>query len=350
MNTSPLDIPEILSLICQVLERDDQVACMRVSWSFHDAFAPYVWKSMNAYYVRSQEHFLSGLQRNAYHIRRLRLHKRDEVAVVHQCTFQEHSSFSQLELLHLDGIPVSDEVLAEVLRYMLRLKNLNANGTGFGPLSFQALVGTRRTEQTGEASKGSAESGRGRPCDSIEELDLTNCSDVTSVMVQAILENCPKLLKLSAERINISDINDGEDWVCTQLQAFNVHISADSYGHYGVFVQLSRLTKLQKLHIDEEFNEDGQNPTLDLELTSGLDKLGGLKDLTTVTFLCEGASSVGLADICWMADNWPALESICGDIIPLADGVAEEMEEILRAKGIQAHFRENGYESCRHGP
>ncbi|KAF8926414.1 hypothetical protein BGZ47_002713 [Haplosporangium gracile] len=350
MNTSPLGIPEILSLICQVLERNDQVACMRVSRSFHDGFAPYVWKSMNAYFVRSQEHFLSGLRRNAYHIRTLRLHKREEVATVHQCTSQDRSSFSQLESLNLDGIPVSDEVLAEVLRHMLRLKNLDANGTGFGPLSFQALVGTRQTEQTGEASKGSVEAGRGRPCGSIEELDLMNCSDVTSAMVQTILENCPKLLRLSAERIDISDIDDGEDWVCTQLQAFNVHISADIYGHYGVFLQLSRLTKLQTLHIGDEFNEDGQNPTLDLEVTSGLDKLGGLKDLTTVTFSCEGASSVGLADVHWMADNWPALKIICGDIIPLDDGVAEEMEEILRAKGIQAHFIENGYECRRRGP
>ncbi|KAG0044645.1 hypothetical protein BGZ83_010115 [Gryganskiella cystojenkinii] len=362
MNKSPLDIPEVLMLICQILKPKDQVVCMCVSRSFYDATAPYVWKSTfnRSHYRREGSHFLSGLRRNIHHIRKLYLRDSDEVAVIYQSISRDHWSSSQLESLTLSDIPVSDQVLAAILRHIHQLKDLNADGTGFGPLSFQTLIGTREIMQDGEGGKHAMGVGPRRLCDSIEELDICYCNDVTGNMVQTILENCPRLLRLYAERIYVSQIANGHEWVCTLLEVFNVHISAadvlhdDIPGralHRAVHAQLARLTKLQFLVIsDEDTKDEGQNPTLALRLESGLDQLRCLQDLRNVEFHCEGSSEMSVADAHWMADNWPALKSISGDIFNPVKGIAYEMQEVLEAKGIQASFGEPYYRGSRRGP
>ncbi|KAG0284806.1 hypothetical protein BGZ97_008054 [Linnemannia gamsii] len=360
MNTSPLDIPEILRLICQILKRKDQVVCMRVNQGFYNASAPYVWKSTKSCHKRRKNpDFLRGLQRNMHHIQTLHLQDCDEVDVIYQSISQDRWSSSRLESLVLSNIPVSDQVLATVLRHTHQLKTLNADGTRFGHLSLQALVETREIMQAGEGGKHVMGVGPRRLCESIEELHLHYCSDVAGGMVQTILENCPKLLRLYADCICIPNIVDGRAWVCTKLEVFHVHIRAD-FGrvdiqrmamHRAVHAQLARLTKLQSLNIsDWEDEEDAENPTLDLRLESGLDQLGSLQDLEDLEFRCEGGTYITAADAHWMVNNWPAMKNVSGNIFGDEKEMAQEIEEILEAKDITAKISLPSWTNTRRGP
>ncbi|KAF9977094.1 hypothetical protein BGZ65_007548 [Modicella reniformis] len=90
--------------------------------------------------------------------------------------------------------------------------------TQFGPLSFKALTMARGCKPNNYAN---------RLCESIENLDLVACSNVTSAMVQTLLENYPKLTILYARKIDMTDIAHGQEWVCQDLSEWYVHIDTD---------------------------------------------------------------------------------------------------------------------------
>ncbi|KAF9088495.1 hypothetical protein BGX23_007309 [Mortierella sp. AD031] len=191
--------------------------------------------------------------------------------------------------------------------------------------------------------------------DSLGELDLRLCSSVTGAMVQQVLASCPGLKSIAADSIHASDIWNGDHWVCLDLQSWTVFIdlsvsaqsSSSSSGNHPhvsrrqgndrrhraqkdesnvdkdqerlqqrVFERLSTLTNLRHLDLDRQYPLTGRAlkavETLDWRLRRGLDRLGSLSHLSTLSLSSHQTMNMSKSAAVWMIEHWPNLEAVRG--------------------------------------
>lgn len=257
---------------------------------------------------------------------------------------------SEMTVKCMIGSPQEDSRIADLIQSSLSWKRLSMSFIhGFGPLSTAALVKHSHT---------------------LETLVLEECDGFTSDDIQMVLSSCPNLRTFQAMTSNGShfsstvylDANEMVDasWACHRLENLKLVITGiarpdlkvDQYGqaltgplHDGtitgfelqriVYQQLGQLTRLQELwlghdkqDLDDEENYhatevDGhwrfidpeeQFECLEFSLRSGLDLLGGLKDLRVLN-VDRMKTRIGLSEVQWIASHWPKLEKITGLVV-----------------------------------
>lgn len=234
--------------------------------------------------------------------------------------------------------------------------------------------------------------------DSVVDLDLRLCSNVTGDMVQQVLASCPGLKSVAADSIHASNIVDGDPWVCLGLQSWTVFIdlsgasppsrpscsslSSDSRSHGSgrqqqqaynrrqgqkgklkaydrssrnienqqddelqqllqqiVFERLSTLTCLEHLDLDRYYPLTGRAAlkaveTLDWRLRKGLDKLVTLTRLTTVCLSSHQTMNMSKSAAVWMIEHWLQLEVVRGRLGE-RKGDHKELARLFQRNGIQ---------------
>lgn len=190
------------------------------------------------------------------------------------CSLLEQGYLGQLKDL---GFPSStqDDSISACLRAITRVHNLQCNTTRFSTLAFQALM---------------------PHFGSLQHLSLSSCLHVDDDMLQTVLESCPSLKELTADRIQASRIQQGRSWVCLGLKKFIVFVAVDGYiqtseeggcsQSQAVFGQLSRLAQLEHLFVGKSSIQSTPELVqgLDFRLASGMGQLATLKMLTKLCF------------------------------------------------------------------
>ncbi|KAG0027773.1 hypothetical protein BGZ81_005302 [Podila clonocystis] len=229
---------------------------------------------------------------------------------------------------------IKDKQLAAILSRARRrraggdqggLVKLDVRWTGCGELSWQVL-------RTTEAPGTSISEVQPRPVlshfQTLTELNVTHCMDVSSLMVQEVLSSCPTLKSIAANSIHVLDIAAGDPWVCLGLQSWSVFIDI-SFNSSGmeiislkkdklndlqplVYKYLAKLTELQSLNLDykppipRQSNQSSATPllTLDWQLKRGLGALSSLTKLREVHFLQRNRMGMTTSSAKWMIENW----------------------------------------------
>ncbi|KAI1292717.1 hypothetical protein EDD11_008596 [Mortierella claussenii] len=255
----------------------------------------------------------------------------------------------KLNSLALNNLDVEDRDLAAVMQQLNVLKVLAAVSSGFGPLSLQALIMNQAVSSAGTfpgmdlqagIAPGTVLSTR-KLSDTIESLDLLYCSSVTSYMVQVILTSCPSLTSFYAPEVTVADIARGGDWACTGMMELELHIKVDydlsseedAAMQRLAFARLGKLSKLKILGLTHGCS--GEERTLDLRRSAGLDLLSGLTSLSELYFESDYEQQMGVEEAQWIVENWTALVSIEG-VMNWDWYVAKAMMEILKLKGVRS--------------
>ncbi|KAF9101796.1 hypothetical protein BGX27_011328 [Mortierella sp. AM989] len=240
------------------------------------------------------------------------------------------SSFPYLESLEIRRSNATDDNLAGFLKKLPRLSNLMIRYHR-GPLSLfcQAL-------QSSQA------------CESLRYLALYRCYNVTSAVVQSVLENCPKLTSLYAKVVTMTDVARGREWACRDLSYLHVLISTrnqvddqdpvskEQFAEMQrlVFARLGKLTKLEHLNLTSYTAIDFTGgKTVDLRLEAGLDQLSGLVNLQSLTFGGDMEQQIGVQEVRWMVQHWQRLKHLVGTLNG-DDSVIDEMKATLKASDI----------------
>ncbi|KAF9977845.1 hypothetical protein BGZ65_007232 [Modicella reniformis] len=268
----------------------------------------------------------------------LREHDVDRNNAFFQTLSKEPWTLPSLHDLDVSLAPADDTSLAGLIRQMHQLVTLFALGSQFGPLSFKALTMPR----------GCKPNYANRLCESIEVLNLVACDNVTSAMVQTLLENCPKLLVLFATKIDMTDIAHGQEWVCGGLSIWYIHIDTDgqmdeqdpvSKKHFAemqrnVFSRLGKMTRMKRLSLTGHNGIGiGKKKTLDLRLGAGLELLSGSHNLQELSFQHDTEQQIGVQEISWITQHWRRLNCVYGRLNG-DDHIVEEMKAILEARDV----------------
>ncbi|CAO3573995.1 unnamed protein product [Mortierella alpina] len=215
-----------------------------------------------------------------------------------------------------------DTQIATVLRYMRLVIELRSQANDFGPESFFAL----RPHFSGLAY-----------------LDVQNCEDMTSLMVQTVLCSCPVLESLLVDWMWATDaiqeeeeedkVEDGDDedgekdmkrkqkttkraWVCG---ATLKHLSLSFRFREGesslqpkVYESLAQLTTLEGFMMAKRYNELEGEQGLLLLLEHGLERLTPWKTLRYINFFHDPLQVLGEAELAWMLEHWKVLNVVIG--------------------------------------
>ncbi|KAG0239948.1 hypothetical protein B0O80DRAFT_455372 [Mortierella sp. GBAus27b] len=155
----------------------------------------------------------------------------------------------------------------------------------------------------------------GRHFNVLETLDVVDCFNVKSWMIQQVLESCPNLTTLRTSVLKMQDIVQGKEWAAVQLRHLEVNMvqtkaTADSVQEsWTTFGQLSRLTRLQHLSIASQSWAPRRGLLFRIE--SGLDQL---RTLTKLRVLDLGRSfqQMGAEEITWIKDHLENLTKVEG--------------------------------------
>ncbi|KAI8603902.1 hypothetical protein EDD21DRAFT_367813 [Dissophora ornata] len=267
-----------------------------------------------------------------------------------------HCQWTELEDIEItsekESAAVSDRLLSALLDNCSQNMN-RLNLCGMGGLQEQTL---RSLEQH---------------LQHLQILDLSLCSAVTGAVVQQILSSSPQLESITANSIHALDILNGELWVCMGLRSWKVFIDLspptpssslassipmsgnhevvrnDAAGdvsteefdvyHNIVYERLSTLIHLEHLGLNRRLSlhRRGVVPiqTLDWQLTSGLEQLSTLKELSTIC-LSHQTVNMSRSAVVWMVEQFPKLRSVSGRLgARKADSV--EFSKMFRAHGIE---------------
>ncbi|KAF9573885.1 hypothetical protein EC968_007843 [Mortierella alpina] len=178
---------------------------------------------------------------------------------------------------------------------------------------------------------------------SLRVLDMMRCPTVSGAMVQDVLSSCPNLITIKADVIHAQDMQQGKPWVCTGLKHWTIFIntllpfsdensastvppdlSAPSQQQGGsvesnynrdalqqvAFRRLATLTSLEALDLDRYFPLRSRTASecvmpLDWRLEAGLDKLSGLKKLSSISFMSDQTMNMTKSAVWWMLKQWP---------------------------------------------
>ncbi|KAF9351229.1 hypothetical protein BGX26_010722 [Mortierella sp. AD094] len=240
---------------------------------------------------------------------------------------------------------MDDESMANLIGQMLQLKVLKASDTQFGPLTFQAMQRDSLYQYR-----------RVSFFESIQDLQIHQCPCVTSSMIQTILESCPNLIKLSADKVTAMDIIRGREWACVGIRELSIYLQVsndnenlgrkdfsneDLEVHRFVYSRLAMLTRLQKLTLTQKegFAYYIYKRTLQLRLEAGLELLSGLKDLQSIVFSEDPHQTMRVDEAIWITENWPELRKFAGR--PNDDEeICEKIKDVLETKQILVGDRE----------
>ncbi|KAG0290808.1 hypothetical protein BGZ98_003281 [Dissophora globulifera] len=227
------------------------------------------------------------------------------------------SPWTLLKLKNLDllGVDFNDKDLAQLLGQMRQLESLEVSHTRFGRLSIEALlkrrVGIRRTRDGSGATY--------TLCDSVKSLRIDSCADATGVLIQTLLESCPKLEFFQGGKVTVSEIAQGKEWVCQGILDLSIYLEANEDYHSPevspeflrkqrvVFARLGQLTKLQYLDLT---NDTEATRTLDLRLSAGMGSLANLKDLDQLFCTNDYGQRMGVQERDWIVRNWPNFQGM----------------------------------------
>ncbi|KAI8346948.1 hypothetical protein B0O80DRAFT_221270 [Mortierella sp. GBAus27b] len=242
--------------------------------------------------------------------------------IVH--TFVHHATtgtWPKLQRLRLSLPGVSDMSIGEVLRSMQECLEWNVGKSSFGPASFMAL----RDHFW-----------------SIRFLNLKQCSNVTSEMIQEILSSCPHLTVFKGDQVESKHIVSGQPWVCQFMTELDIYVNMASGTNCGesvqwrVFAQLSMLYSLRTLRVGFAGDVESFPPSgLDFRLCMGLDLLRSLTRLRTLS-LVGTRQSMGVEEVNWMLRHWRNMEYISG-ALDSNESQHNNLAEILGRHGVQAN-------------
>jgi hypothetical protein len=179
---------------------------------------------------------------------------------------------------------------------------------------------------------------------SLKELDLSTDVGLTSAMAQEILSSCPILEVLKVPRIDATDVAAGKPWVCLRLKSLATCFRFDptTIDHLQplVFDQLSRLSRLEELHVDGRPERNGWEypdfqETFDLRLEKDLDKLSTIRSLCQISFR-DTKQKMTEEEIKWVLKHWPRLSQVSGQLNCWSSGVDEALKGQLLAHGVDA--------------
>ncbi|KAF9433028.1 hypothetical protein BGZ76_009977 [Entomortierella beljakovae] len=257
---------------------------------------------------------------------------------------------TQLTCLDISSTNFDDNQIANILSRICCLKELRVIGTLFGPASMNALFELRNMN-IGEKFNGGDQAVKQpwRHSDSIETLVITGCVNVTSMMIQTILSGCKNLRVFVAHTIYASDIANGEEWICKDIENLHIFISVskdeDEFAlpspidlQRAVYSQLSKLIHLKILCIT---NVDRILPglrTLQIKLGAGLELTKDLKSLRNFWFPKDNTQEMMQEDVQWIIDNWTMLKIFYGQMNQDLD-IHDKLRVQLKAKCIiNAHL------------
>ncbi|KAF9429071.1 hypothetical protein BGZ76_001865 [Entomortierella beljakovae] len=229
------------------------------------------------------------------------------------------------ENLSLRGY-MCDSDLVLMLRAMTNAKELRLYGQSFGQRSYAALMNEHSN--------------------TITILYISECTGVSSTMIQGMLSGCPSLVCFEAGCIQGADLvrvvqsdfqsthgtDDqevvilGEDWSCLKLYHLSLYFNLSGFEagidrstpngkalfrrqleleQFHAFRQLSRLHSLRYLNVDRKRNDDGHMP-LNLRLRSHGGQLDQLKTLKNLRTFHPPIATLDLSDEekKWVQDSW----------------------------------------------
>ncbi|KAF8936866.1 hypothetical protein BGZ58_003592 [Dissophora ornata] len=215
--------------------------------------------------------------------------------------YAAQGTWPNLHELNLEGTQVSDKDLSALLESLTRLTKLEARETGFGRCSFERLS---------------------VHFNHLVYLDVEDCNDATSPLIQAIMASCPNLIELKAPVIRGSDIapqnehgvGSGQPWVCTKLKKLTLGFDLDELDSQTVV--LERLATLVQLEcfdfgIEKDLSPGLSEPSIALSLKEGMGILWPLRRLNVLRF-AGTRQDMSQDEIQWMARHWRDLEVIRG--------------------------------------
>ncbi|KAI8604670.1 hypothetical protein EDD21DRAFT_435899, partial [Dissophora ornata] len=179
--------------------------------------------------------------------------------------------------------------------------------------------------------------------DSIRELNLNRCLGVTSAMVQTILSSCPVLEVCFAGRsFYMSDIVHGRPWICRRMRSLGVNIDVDQSvedpdfleQEHAVYKQLSIMTHIQRLAVNNEKASTQSSRTLDLRLGAGLGLLVGMRWLEE--FWVKGDQWMAEEDVLWIVENLPRLRHFTGRLHVEEDKMLK-LKKMFTDRGIAVY-------------
>ncbi|KAF9205361.1 hypothetical protein BGZ49_004124 [Haplosporangium sp. Z 27] len=237
------------------------------------------------------------------------------------CQYFKEGNSPNLKALDFSTIPGRDTIFADVLRSLdgRPMERLGFRYTAFGRLAIKELE---------------------RFYPTLQVLDLTRCSDMSSSCILNILISCPILRDMKAHIIQAEDLDPRQSWSChrtlrslsTTFELESTSDTSDVTTHQSlcerVYSTLSHLRELEYLSIDQE--EDVSVP-LDVNLSHGLWKLSELKKLKRFE-IGSLFTSISIKEIYWMLINWPKL-------IRIQELYNEDLEDIairiFKRRGIK---------------
>src|SRR5690554_5790173 len=106
--------------------------------------------------------------------------------------------------LHMDGCGIPDpDDMSRIVGSLQGLEFLTLSATSMTMKSFQSIQKHFRT---------------------LRMLDVFDCFEVKSWMVEQILESCPHLETLMSSQLRMSDIVQGKEWVATRLEHLQIQL------------------------------------------------------------------------------------------------------------------------------
>lgn len=194
----------------------------------------------------------------------------------------------------------------------------------------------------------------------LTDLTIGSGTHISSAMIQQVMSTCGVLRKVEfleedeEQFVNVLEIKDmvSSEWACQEsLECLDFYLGLD-YGEQGqddearravtrkAYQQLGRLTKLKWLKFGHEIvyshykifllREDGVD--FDMTVATGMDEMKNMKALGSL--MVNGvAHRMGMAEVVWIHENWPALTDIGGLWKWEGEEIEEEdNEELFEAK------------------
>ncbi|KAF9199770.1 hypothetical protein BGZ49_010072 [Haplosporangium sp. Z 27] len=146
----------------------------------------------------------------------------------------------------------------------------------------------------------------------IECDDFIDLDPETGSLKTWACENSLKILEIKIIGIPRPDSGDTSSAIKEIYPGQGREIQSQVYERLGRFINLEKLW-LGHRSIHGLRSSVCQRSCLEMSLESGLYKLGGLKNLRELS-IANMCVNIGMKEIRWMAENWPKLRIIYGDI------------------------------------
>ncbi|KAF9175395.1 hypothetical protein BGX20_005881 [Mortierella sp. AD010] len=189
-------------------------------------------------------------------------------------------------------IGLGDDDMATVLENISFVTKLESDYSSFGLTSFTAMK---------------------RSFGMLRDLNVSNCPNMSSWMVQELLSSCPRLEVFMGDFLEAEDVLGGQPWVCLSIRVLKVCFTFRTGQSLmpAIYERLSHLTRLTSLNVGHELKgvRLSQHQGLDIQLEAGLGLLAKLKYLEYFGAR-DLSGSPGLKEIEWMAGNWRSLVAL----------------------------------------